>query len=103
MLNFPKVLQIVINRIDMTLGKVQSLVRFGETLSLSHYKYQLFGIVFHDGVDLNQGHFTAICKRIDEWILFDDNNVEVGMEFDDIKNDEWNQQNVYMLLYVRKE
>jgi ubiquitin C-terminal hydrolase len=36
--------------------------------------YDLFGVVLHTGT-LNGGHYTAICKNVDDWYEFNDSQV----------------------------
>ena len=59
----------------------------------SNIKYDLYGIVQHFG-SLNGGHYTAICKKDDTWITFNDSKL------DNIKDPV--TKNAYILFYKRK-
>ena len=55
--------------------------------------YDLYGIIQHYG-NLNSGHYKAICKNNDKWILYDDDQYE---EITNLVN-----ENAYILFYKRK-
>eukprot|EP01004_Peranema_trichophorum_P010753 NODE_9582_length_579_cov_43.807018_g8945_i0.p1 GENE.NODE_9582_length_579_cov_43.807018_g8945_i0~~NODE_9582_length_579_cov_43.807018_g8945_i0.p1 ORF type:complete len:158 (+),score=52.71 NODE_9582_length_579_cov_43.807018_g8945_i0:41-475(+) len=42
--------------------------------------YELCGVVTHKGRDADGGHYVAWVKHKDDWLLFDDNKVEVVRE-----------------------
>lgn len=44
------------------------------------YLYKLFAVVVHIGRGPNHGHYVAIVKSNDKWILFDDDLVEAADE-----------------------
>lgn len=41
---------------------------------------RLFAVVVHIGRGLNQGHYVAVVKSGDRWLLFDDEIVELVNE-----------------------
>ncbi|VUZ54386.1 unnamed protein product [Hymenolepis diminuta] len=41
-------------------------------------RYQLFGIVWHYGVLATSGHYVWECKMDDQWIMFDDEDVQIA-------------------------
>ena len=57
-------------------------------------KYDLYGLVQHFG-SLNGGHYTAICKKDETWITFNDS------QLDYTKNPV--TKNAYILFYKRKD
>ena len=57
-------------------------------------KYDLYGVVQHFG-SLNGGHYTAICKKDDTWISFNDSKLDY--EKDPVT------KNAYILFYKRKD
>lgn len=89
--------------------KIHQQVSFEEKLSLNKwtdsnirsYDYQLCGIILHDGENTNSGHYTAIYKKMDDWVLFNDEIVTTGLKFNEIKSNKLHQANVYVLLYTR--
>ncbi|VDL42767.1 unnamed protein product [Hymenolepis diminuta] len=59
-----------------------------ETITLKHKdgterRYNLFGIVFHQGVLAIIGHYIWACKMDEQWTIFDDENVRTT-SFDEI-------------------
>ena len=56
-------------------------------------KYDLYGVIEHTGT-LNSGHYKAICKNDDKWILYNDST------FEDINNPV--TENAYILFYKRQ-
>ena len=60
-----------------------------------HFKYELYGAVFHVGSTLG-GHYYAICKRRSGWYLFNDEQVKL------LNNVSENYfKRAYMLFYRR--
>ena len=57
-------------------------------------KYDLYGVIEHTGT-LNSGHYKAICKNDDNWILYNDSN------FDYYINNPVTE-NAYILFYKRQ-
>ncbi|KAL7753916.1 hypothetical protein RI367_000848 [Sorochytrium milnesiophthora] len=43
-------------------------------------EYCLFAVVVHIGSTINHGHYIAIVKSADKWMVFDDDNVELVNE-----------------------
>ena len=73
-----------------------------KNLDLSNYivgpdknnvKYDLYGVIEHIGT-LNSGHYTAICKNDDKWILYNDSI------FEETNNPV--TENAYILFYKRQ-
>jgi ubiquitin C-terminal hydrolase len=73
-----------------------------KNLDLSNYivgpdknnvKYDLYGVIEHSGT-LNSGHYMAICKNDDKWILYNDSI------FEEINNPV--TENAYILFYKRQ-
>ena len=56
-------------------------------------KYDLYGVIEHIG-SLNSGHYMAICKNDDKWVLYNDSI------FEDINNPV--NGNAYILFYKRQ-
>ena len=57
--------------------------------------YDLYGVVQHFGQNLNEGHYTALCKIYNsDWREFNDSQIN---NVDEIVN-----QNAYLLFYKRK-
>ncbi len=40
--------------------------------------YELVSVVVHCGLGPNRGHYICIVKTLGDWLLFDDDVVEVG-------------------------
>ena len=57
-------------------------------------KYDLYGVVQHFG-SLNGGHYTAICKKDGNWVVFNDSNLK--------HIDNPVTKNAYILFYKRKD
>ena len=56
-------------------------------------EYELRALVEHHGATVNSGHYTAIVKRKDDWVLIDDNLVKP------ISNEAVARARPYLLLY----
>ena len=63
---------------------------------IENKKYDLYGVVNHIG-SLSSGHYNAIIKNKNEWILCDDDKVN------SIKENEVINKNTYILFYISKD
>ena len=57
--------------------------------------YDLYAIIEHFG-DLDMGHYIAKCKNNNEWIEYNDSNVEIINSNNIVNN------NAYVLFYKKK-
>ena len=60
----------------------------------NNIKYDLYGVIQHFG-SLNGGHYTAICKNDNNWVIYNDSKLDF------IDNPVTN--NAYILFYKRKD
>eukprot|EP00894_Picocystis_sp_ML_P001329 jgi/Pico_ML_1/51846/g356.t1 len=88
--HLPKILSLHLKRfkVNESLGRVHKLnyrVAFPIQLKLCNTTedadnpdvlYTLFAAVIHIGAGLNHGHYVCIAKSQNQWLLFDDENVE---------------------------
>ena len=68
----------------MYMNKIDCLINFPkEHLNLKDYtaqkkstvKYDLYGVIQHFG-SLNGGHYTAICKNDNNWVIYNDSKLD---------------------------
>ena len=59
-------------------------LKYRDTLDIKNYvlgperensKYNLYGVIVHEGFNLNSGHYYAYCKNNEEWFKFNDSIV----------------------------
>ena len=103
----PKVLIIILKRFNNDISKINKLIQFPiDNLEIEPYvlnnkktntKYSLYGIVCHYG-DVGGGHYTAKCKNNGVWYHFNDSNVSVIDDTDDLVD-----SSAYILFYKQKE
>ena len=43
--------------------------------TIKNSKYNLYGVIVHEGFNLNSGHYYAYCKNNEEWFKFNDSIV----------------------------
>ncbi|XP_063842463.1 ubiquitin carboxyl-terminal hydrolase 31-like isoform X2 [Scylla paramamosain] len=60
--------------------------------------YDLYGVCYHHGKDMQGGHYTAVCKNTadNRWYSFDDSKVEAASEDQVVSPD------AYILFYQRR-
>ncbi len=61
----------------------------------SNSKYDLYGVIQHFG-SLNGGHYTAMCKNQDNWVSYNDSQLEF------VKDNNPISRNAYILFYKSK-
>ena len=49
------------------------LSNFIENEGQKNYRYDLYSVIQHHGT-INEGHYTAICNKDDNWILYNDSS-----------------------------
>lgn len=92
----PRVLVISLKRFD-GIQKIDTNINIPDTLDMSPYSiqkkplYQLKGICLHHG-NIHGGHYNALVKNNEEWILCDDNSC-IKMDNPIIR------RNAYLLFY----
>ncbi|VDL61626.1 unnamed protein product, partial [Hymenolepis diminuta] len=64
--------------ISETFEGCQSRASYCATCYGTERRYQLFGIVWHYGVLATSGHYVWECKMDDQWIMFDDEDVQIA-------------------------
>ena len=96
-------------RFDFERNKIHSEIKFGETLDLREHssedvrergdsqKYKLYGVVVHQGVSINHGHYVAYLKagNSDFWYLADDEDVKMVSEYQVMR------QKAHLLFYQK--
>ena len=104
--NLPQLLILSIQRINFfTQKKNNTKISFNEVLDLkeivdneifdnSNTNYRLWGIIYHKGNNLNNGHYYSYIKIKGNWFCFDDKNV-----INDIPD--FNSSEVNTLFYTR--
>jgi ubiquitin C-terminal hydrolase len=102
--SIPDVLMIVINRFINDRQKNDKPVDINESLCFNKgsilsnvdedVAYELSSIAIHYG-NLDSGHYVAICKTGDQYILYND------MEFTKVDNFRKQNSNAYMLAYTK--
>ena len=80
---FPQILVIHLKR-WLDLNKNRQHVNFDEKLEINKNKYELFGIINHEG-NLFGGHYYAYIKK-NEWYEFNDTTVKPIQNFNNDKN-----------------
>jgi ubiquitin C-terminal hydrolase len=78
---YPDILVIHLKR-WIQMKKNKQIVHFNEVLSLDNNKYELFGIINHEG-NVFGGHYYSYIKK-NQWFVFNDNNIS---EIQDIISD----------------
>lgn len=66
--------------------------------------YDLYGVCYHHGTDLETGHYTAACKNPynNQWYLYDDTKItNLSLQANNI-NAELVNNSAYMLFYQRR-
>ena len=98
--------------LELSLNNDFDVIRQTKEKIENNYKYNLFGIILHEGTTNNE-HYTLIVKDITKtWKYFDDKNVHnidiaklkklsFGMDNDDAFIYEYNS-NAYLLFYIKK-
>jgi len=64
--------------------KNKQIVHFDEILNLKNEKYELFGIINHEG-NIFGGHYFSYIK-INKWFIFNDTNIS-ELQMQDIISD----------------
>lgn len=80
----PNILVVTMMRFSQNGDKIEKKVDFGPYLDLSPFSkenttsyYELYGIITHNGHQINRGHFTSYVKTADEhWYLCDDSKIQ---------------------------
>ena len=98
--------------LELSLNNDFDVIRQTKEKIENNYKYNLFGIILHEGTS-NNWHYTSIVKDITKtWKYFDDKNVynidiaklkklSFGVDNDDAFIYE-NNSNAYLLFYKKK-
>ena len=91
-------------RFDNTGQKNEAKVRFTDTLSLSDSNgttntYHLRGVIYHIGEKVDAGHYTALVKRDEQWVLFDDEAAVTMQSNAHYTRSKIKQSECYMALY----
>ena len=61
--------------------------------------YHLRGVIYHIGESSESGHYTALVKKDDQWVLFDDNAALAMESIIFYTQSECKQRQCYMALY----
>lgn len=103
----PKVLIIILKRFDNHEMKINKHIDFPiENLDISDYvldtrekntKYSLYALVNHYG-NTGGGHYTAHCKNNGLWYNFNDSNVSLVTDHEELIDD-----SAYILFYKQKD
>lgn len=59
--------------------KISKMIKFPRVLQLDtvdkeQHTYKLYAVINHSG-EIEHGHYTAYCKEMNQWLLFDDSKV----------------------------
>ena len=96
------------------LGKNMAIVKFPFELDMTPYvdprshssslQYNLVGVVHHVGA-INSGHYIAFARRGDKWLLFNDADVKVVQDAEDVRypNTINGVSTPYLLFYEQQE
>ena len=108
----PNVLSIHLSRVDFMYGesKTTAPVKFPKELDMTSFmaldardvapaEYELYGVVAHEGITPDDGHYTAFVRFGDSWYFCDDDIVE-EVSTAEVLNQ---QREAYLLFYERKE
>ena len=91
---YPEILFISLNRFKEIIKKNTDYISID--IKLNYHKiYNLQGIGFHHGM-LEGGHYNAICKNLDTFYYYDDNNVGI---INDISSMLEKSKDCYLLCY----
>jgi len=103
----PKVLILILKRFDNDEMKINKQIDFPiDDLDISDYvldsrekktKYSLYSVVNHYGCT-GGGHYTAHCKNNGIWYNFNDSNVSIVTDIEELVD-----ESVYILFYKQKE
>jgi len=103
----PKALLVHIKRFDAENQKNDARIHLTETLSLPHHEedndncnYRLCGVLNHIGGSVNNGHCTAITKKGDQWIHYDD-AIGTRRSISFFTGNEHKQRQCYIALYIQ--
>ena len=97
------VLIIIIKKYNL-ISKIKKNIDYPFILNMRNYcadyfgdnlKYKLIGVCVHQG-ELNGGHYWSMCKKYDNWYKYNDNNVSLIKDINDVKNGD-----AYALIYRR--
>jgi ubiquitin carboxyl-terminal hydrolase 36/42 len=70
---YPLVMTVMFMRFDNELRKISDFVEFPEVMTVRDRRYQLYGMIVHEGRLMNRGHFFAYVKdEFDVWYKADD-------------------------------
>jgi len=104
---FPPILVIHLKRFELNMInmrwmkcsrhiKAQTELEINDAYHEKNLQYKLYAAIIHQG-SLDGGHYTALCKRGQKWILFNDDHIT---EIDVEKLAEY-LNNAYVLFYER--
>jgi Ubiquitin carboxyl-terminal hydrolase len=107
---FPEVVFLQINRFCQD-DKLMAPVRFDEILTLAEppaesgsqgkVEYELYGVIFHIGDSIREGHYVAVLKGFDnKWRVFDDTWVD-AIPFEEISRLQEDETTAYVFAYRR--
>jgi ubiquitin C-terminal hydrolase len=66
---------VYIEPFDLTGRRIRHSINATEQVTLLSRKYALYGIVYHHGVSIHSGHFTAAVRYSERWFRCDDGNI----------------------------
>jgi ubiquitin C-terminal hydrolase len=114
----PRALLVHILRFDADNQKNKAKIHVKESLSLASLHmadpdddaadddedhvncYHLCGVINHVGENVNSGHYTAITKREEQWVFYDD-TVVTRRSISHFTGNKYKQMQGYMALYRR--
>jgi len=103
----PKALLVHIKRFDAENQKNEARIHLTNTLSLPHHEndndncnYRLCGVLNHIGGSVDNGHCTAITKKGEQWVHYND-AVGTKRSISFFTGNEYKQRQCYMALYIQ--
>ena len=95
---FPKTL--ILHTINKSLCKISTELVVNETLN-SSCKYELKGIGFHTGPNINSGHYYCCINKNSKWWMISDQNIQGPVDIFKVLPS--HIKNIYIILYERKQ